>query len=63
MSSIIERLTEGVVNRDMRAEGSALLSKWEKTGLLEVLDQESKRNSMARIPEIDIKVDSMAVTA
>ena len=27
MSSIIERLTEGVVNRDMRAEGSALLSK------------------------------------
>ena len=32
MSSIIERLTEGVVNRDMRAEGHALLSKWEKTG-------------------------------
>ena len=38
MSSIIERLTEGVVNRDMRAEGSALLSKWEKTGLLEGLE-------------------------
>ena len=33
MSSIIERLTEGIVNRDMRAEGNALLSKWEKTGL------------------------------
>ena len=27
MASIIERLTEGVVNRDMRAEGHALLSK------------------------------------
>jgi len=25
MSSIIERLTEGVVNRDMRAESHALL--------------------------------------
>ena len=33
MAGIIERLTEGVVNRDMRAEGHALLSKWEKTGL------------------------------
>jgi hypothetical protein len=40
MSSIIERLTEGVVNRDMRAESHALLSKWQKTGLLEGLDCE-----------------------
>ena len=55
MSSIIERLTEGVVNRDMRAEGSALLSKWEKTGLLEGLDQDSKRNSMARLLENQAK--------
>ena len=55
MSSIIERLTEGVVNRDMRAEGSALLSKWERTGLLEGLDQESKRNSMARLLENQAK--------
>ena len=30
MSGIVERLTEGMVNRDMRAEGHALLSKWEK---------------------------------
>ena len=37
MSSIVERLTEGIVNRDMRAEGSALLNKWERTGLLEGL--------------------------
>jgi hypothetical protein len=51
MSSIIERLTEGVVNRDMRAEGHALLSKWEKTGLLEGLDGDSKRNCMARLLE------------
>mgnify|MGYP001394565120 CR=1 FL=1 len=38
MAGIVERLTEGVVNRDMRAEGNALLSKWERTGLLEGLE-------------------------
>ena len=37
MSGIVERLTEGIVNRDMRAEGHALLTKWERTGLLEGL--------------------------
>jgi hypothetical protein len=26
--SIIETLTEGIVNRDMKKEGSALLNKW-----------------------------------
>jgi len=55
MSSIIERLTEGVVNRDMRAEGSALLSKWEKTGLLEGLNDERQKNSMARLLENQAK--------
>jgi len=55
MSSIIERLTEGVVNRDMRAEGNALLSKWEKTGLLEGLEADSKRNCMARLLENQAK--------
>jgi hypothetical protein len=55
MSSIIERLTEGVVNRDMRAEGSALLSKWEKTGLLEGLDGDRQKNSMARLLENQAK--------
>ena len=55
MSSIIERLTEGVVNRDMRAEGHALLSKWEKTGLLEGLDQDVSRKNMARLLENQAK--------
>ena len=55
MSSIIERLTEGVVNRDMRAEGSALLNKWEKTGLLEGLDNDRHRSSMARLLENQAK--------
>jgi hypothetical protein len=55
MASIIERLTEGVVNRDMRAEGSALLNKWEKTGLLEGLNNGRHRQSMARLLENQAK--------
>jgi hypothetical protein len=55
MSSIIERLTEGCVNRDMRAEGSALLAKWEKTGLLEGLEGTRKKDSMARLLENQAK--------
>ena len=55
MSSIIERLTEGMVNRDMRAEGHALLSKWENTGLLEGLDSERSRSTMARLLENQAK--------
>ena len=55
MAGIIERLTEGVVNRDMQAEGSALLNKWEKTGLLEGLDKEHSRKTMARLLENQAK--------
>ena len=55
MSSIIERLTEGVVNRDMRSEGSALLSKWERTGLLEGLVSDRQRGTMARLLENQAK--------
>ena len=55
MSSIVERLTEGIVNRDMRAEGHALLSKWERTGLLEGLDNDRKKQGMARLLENQAK--------
>jgi len=55
MSSIIERLTEGCVNRDMRAEGSALLQKWERTGLLEGLKGARQKDSMARLLENQAK--------
>ena len=55
MSSIIERLTEGVVNRDMKAEGHALLQKWERTGLLEGLTDDRSKNSMARLLENQAK--------
>ena len=55
MSSIIERLTEGMVNRDMRAEGHALISKWERTGLLEGIGNDRKKNGMARLLENQAK--------
>jgi len=55
MSGLLERLTEGVVNRDMRAESHALLKKWERTGLLEGLDSERKRNAMSRLLENQAK--------
>jgi len=55
MSSIVERLTEGIVNRDMRAEGHALLEKWQRTGLLEGLDSDRKKGSMARLLENQAK--------
>jgi hypothetical protein len=55
MSGIVERLTEGMVNRDMRAEGHALLSKWEKTGLLEGIEKDRSRQAMARLLENQAK--------
>ena len=53
--SVLNKLTEGIVNRDMKKEGEALLSKWEKTGLLEGLGDDSKRNGMARLLENQAK--------
>ena len=55
MAGIIERLTEGVINRDLRAEGHALLQKWERTGLLEGINTERQRHSMARLLENQAK--------
>ena len=53
--SIIETLTEGIVNRDMKKEGAALLSKWGKTGLLEGLQSEHEKAGMARLLENQAK--------
>ena len=49
--SILQKLTEGVVSRDMRKEGAALLNKWEQTGLLEGLQGDVEKNNMARLLE------------
>jgi hypothetical protein len=53
--SILETLTEGMVQRDMRKEGQALLDKWSQTGLLEGLSDERERSSMARLLENQAK--------
>jgi hypothetical protein len=53
--SIIEKLTEGMVQRDLQAEGSALLGKWERTGLLEGISSERNKHTMARLLENQAK--------
>ena len=55
MSNILERLTEGVVQRNVVKEGAALLNKWSKTGLLEGLDTDYDRQSMAVLLENQAK--------
>ena len=49
--SIIQTLTEGMVNRNMEREGAALLNKWSQTGLLEGLSKDEQKASMARLLE------------
>ena len=53
--SVLERLTEGVVNRNLQKEGAALLNKWEKTGLLEGMGDENAKAGMARLLENQAK--------
>ena len=49
--SVLNKLTEGIVNRDLQREGAALLDKWEKTGLLEGIENDTKRQCMSRLLE------------
>ena len=53
--SVLEKLTEGIVRRDVSKEGQALLAKWEKTGLLEGITNESQKNGMAVLLENQAK--------
>ncbi len=53
--SILQKLTEGIQHRDVGKEGAALLSKWEKTGLLEGLGDERTKNTMAVLLENQAK--------
>ena len=53
--SIVQKLTEGIVNRDLAKEGEALLNKWSSTGLLEGLGDDRKKSSMARLLENQAK--------
>ena len=53
--SILQKLTEGVQQRDVRAEGAALLNKWEATGLLEGLAEGQAKQGMAVLLENQAK--------
>ena len=53
--SVVEKLTEGIVRRDLAKEGAALLNKWERTGLLEGLDSDHAKNNMASLLENQAK--------
>lgn len=55
MSKIVEKLTEGIVQRDTRKESQAMLTKWESTGLLEGLQSEYERGNMALMLENQAK--------
>jgi len=53
--SVLQKLTEGIVNRSLAKDGQALLNKWENTGLLEGLDNDTTKNSMACLLENQAK--------
>jgi len=49
--SVLQKLTEGIVGRNLSRDGAALMSKWERTGLLEGITDDNKRQGMARLLE------------
>lgn len=53
--SILQKLTEGVQQRNLQKEGAALVTKWEDTGLLEGLLSERSKNNMALMLENQAK--------
>jgi hypothetical protein len=53
--SVLNKLTEGIVNRNLSRDGAALRDKWEKTGLLEGLGNERTKDGMAVMLENQAK--------
>ena len=49
--SVLQTLTEGIVGRNLKKEGAALLEKWDRTGLLEGLNSDQEKSNMARLLE------------
>ena len=54
-NGMLERLTEGVVERNMLKETEAVVSKWEKSGLLEGLKSVRQKSTMAVLLENQAK--------
>jgi len=55
MSNVLERLTEGSVERNMLKETEAVVSKWEKSGLLEGVKNARQKATMAVLLENQAK--------
>ncbi len=53
--SVLDKLTEGIQERSLQKEGAALLEKWERTGLLEGLQNDQAKNTMAVLLENQAK--------
>ena len=53
--SVLKTLTENIVKRDLSKDGAALLTKWEKTGLLEGISDDYQRNTLAVLLENQAK--------
>jgi len=53
--SVLQRLTEGVVQRNVQKEGEALLNKWQQTGLLDGLNEGQQKQGMAVLLENQAK--------
>ena len=53
--TLLKKLTEGIVDRDLSKEGQALRNKWEATGLLEGLKDETTKNGMSVLLENQAK--------
>ena len=53
--SVLQKLTEGIIQRDVSREGQALLNKWEQTGLLEGLGDDRQKQGMAVLLENQAK--------
>ena len=53
--SVLKTLTENIVKRNLQRDGAALVQKWEKTGLLEGITDDQKREGMARLLENQAK--------
>ena len=49
--SVLQKLTEGIVSRNLSRDGAAIMDKWERTGLLKGITDDNKRQGMARLLE------------
>jgi hypothetical protein len=55
MANVLERLTEGTVFQDKKKESAALVEKWENSGLLEGIEDDYQRGTMAVLLENQAK--------